>query len=185
MSIAAIAVMGILFLSETAAFASSRIATSIAVDENTSPQIRLNFNITMLDVNCDYVNIDVWDALGTNRQNVTKNVDKWHLDEDGIRRVYGGRNRESRELEHETHEKTLEEMHQEEGVHAIELTSENFDEFMEENPMAFVDMFAPWYVFAADESAQSIRTCLLMSYILQVCLVPALGSDVGEVRTGS
>jgi len=27
----------------------------------------------------------VWDTLGTNRQNVTKNVEKWQLDEGGQR----------------------------------------------------------------------------------------------------
>lgn len=139
-------VMGVLFLSETIAFASTRIATSITIDENTSPQIRLNFNITLLDLHCDYVSVDVWDALGTNRQNVTKNVDKWQLDDQGMRRVFSGRNREMRELTHEEHDKSLEEMHAEEGENAVSLTKENFDDFLKQNEMAFIDMFAPWYV---------------------------------------
>jgi len=137
--------MAVLFFSETAAFASTRIATSIAVDENLQPQIRLNFNITLLDLHCDYVSVDVWDALGTNRQNVTKNVDKWQLDEDGMKRVFSGRNREGRELTYDTHDQTLEEMHAAEGVHAVDLTMDNFQQFLDENEMAFVDMFAPWY----------------------------------------
>jgi len=145
MSICAMVVMGVLFFSETAAFASSRIATSITLDENTQPQIRLNFNITLLDLNCDYVSVDVWDALGTNKQNVTKNVDKWQLDENGVRRIFSGRNREGRELQYQEHDKTLEEMHKE-GVAVVTLTKENFEEFLEDNEMAFVDMYAPWYV---------------------------------------
>mmetsp|Transcript_36329 Transcript_36329/g.75588 ORF Transcript_36329/g.75588 Transcript_36329/m.75588 type:complete len:489 (-) Transcript_36329:140-1606(-) len=147
MSICAMLVMGILFLSETAAFASTKIATSITLDENEEPQIRLNFNITLLDLHCDYVSVDVWDALGTNRQNVTKNVDKWQLDEAGARRIFSGRNREQRELRHEEHDLSLEEMHENEGVHAMELTKENFAGFLEENEMAFIDMFAPWCVW--------------------------------------
>jgi len=146
MSLCAMIVMGVLFLSETLAFASSRIATSITIDENTSPQIRLNFNITLLDLQCDYVSVDVWDALGTNRQNVTKNVDKWQLDETGTRRVFSGRNREARQLAHEEHDQTLEEMQEEEGVHAVDLTRDNFKQFLTDNEMAFIDMFAPWYV---------------------------------------
>lgn len=146
MSLCALFVMGVLFLSETIAFASSRIATSITIDENTSPQIRLNFNITLLDLHCDYVSVDVWDALGTNRQNVTKNVDKWQLDETGARRVFSGRNREMRELVHEEHDKSLDAMHAEEGVNAVDLTKDNFADFLKENEMAFIDMFAPWYV---------------------------------------
>lgn len=147
MSICAMSVMAVLFFSETLAFARTKIVTSISVDENTEPQIRLNFNITMLDLHCDYVSVDVWDALGTNRQNVTKNVDKWQIDSEGQRRIFSGRNREARELVHDEHDKSLEQMHAEDGVHAIELTEGNFDEFMQANDMAFVDMFAPWCVW--------------------------------------
>lgn len=147
MSVCAMSVMAVLFLSETMAFAKSKIATSITVDENREPQIRLNFNITMMDLHCDFVSVDVWDALGTNRQNVTKNVDKWQIDAEGQRRIFGGRNREAREVVHDEHDRTLEEMHAEDGVHAVELTEGNFDEFMQANDMAFVDMFAPWCVW--------------------------------------
>jgi len=147
MSLCAMSVMAVLFLSETMAFAKTKIATSITVDENREPQIRLNFNITMLDLHCDYVSVDVWDALGTNRQNVTKNVDKWQIDSEGQRRIFSGRNREAREVVHDEHDRTLEEMHAEDGVHAVELTEGNFDEFMQANDMAFVDMFAPWCVW--------------------------------------
>ena len=146
MSICALSIMAILFFCETYAFARNSIITSIAVDENADPQIRLNFNITLLDLPCDYASVDVWDALGTNRQNVTRNIDKWQLDEKGVKRVFAGRNRDGRELGWETHDKTLEEMHAEEGVHAIDLTADTFDDFLEENEMAFIDMFAPWYV---------------------------------------
>ena len=145
MSICAIGIMTILFFSETIAFARTRIATSISLDENTAPQIRLNFNITMLDLHCDYVSVDVWDALGTNRQNVTKNVEKWQISDNG-ERMYSGRNREQRQVTHEEHDRTLEEMHEEDGVHAIDLTEDTFEEFLEDNDMAFVDLYAPWCV---------------------------------------
>ena len=144
MSVAAMLVMAVLFLSETMAFARTSIETSITIDENTQPQIRINFNITLLDLNCDYVSLDVWDALGTNRQNVTKNVDKWQLDEAGVRRVFSGRNRDARELAHETHDKSLEEMHAEDGVAVVDLTTENWHDFLVDHDMVFVDMYAPW-----------------------------------------
>jgi len=147
MSVVALSIMGILFFSETAAFARTKIATSITLDENTQPQLRLNFNITMLDVHCDYVSVDVWDALGTNRQNVTKNVEKWQLSEDGSTRLFSGRNREQREVRHEEHDRTLEEMHEEDGVHAFDLNKDNFDDWVKENELAFIDFFAPWCVW--------------------------------------
>ena len=142
MSLCAIGVMGILFLSETLAFARTIMGTSIALDENDQPQIRLNFNITLMDLHCDFVSVDVWDTLGTNRQNVTKNLEKWQLDESGQRRIFSGRNREQREVQHEEHEETLEELH-EDGEQAIELTPETFAGFLEQHEMAFIDMYAP------------------------------------------
>ncbi|KAL7569546.1 hypothetical protein ACA910_013916 [Epithemia clementina (nom. ined.)] len=146
MSLCAMAVMAILFLSETAAFVSTRITTSIALDESQEAQIRLNFNITLLDLHCDYVSVDVWDALGTNRQNVTKNVDKWQLDDSGTRRVFAGRNRETREVRHEEHDSHEVALLTEAG-HALELTKDNFAQFLQDHEMAFVDMFAPWCVW--------------------------------------
>jgi thiol-disulfide isomerase/thioredoxin len=101
----------------------------------------------MLDIHCDYVSVDVWDALGTNRQNVTKNVEKWQLSEDGGTRLFSGRNREQREVRHEEHDRTLEEMHDEDGVHAQDLKKDNFKPWLEQNEMAFIDMHAPWCVW--------------------------------------
>eukprot|EP00521_Asterionellopsis_glacialis_P007318 CAMPEP_0195282160 /NCGR_PEP_ID=MMETSP0707-20130614/1159_1 /TAXON_ID=33640 /ORGANISM="Asterionellopsis glacialis, Strain CCMP134" /LENGTH=481 /DNA_ID=CAMNT_0040341113 /DNA_START=58 /DNA_END=1503 /DNA_ORIENTATION=- len=148
MSLCAMAVMGILFFSETLAFARTSVATSITLDENTQPQIRLNFNITVLDLHCDYLSVDVWDALGTNRQNVTKNVEKWQLDDSGKRRIFSGRNRDIREVRNEEHDQTLDEMHEEnEGPAATELKKDNFHEFVKAHDMAFVDFYAPWCVW--------------------------------------
>jgi len=146
MSILAISTMAILFFAETFAFLSTKTTTSIAIDENTQPQIRLNFNITMHDIHCDYVSVDVWDALGTNRQNVTKNVDKWQLDEGGQKRLFSGRNRDPRELRHDNHDESMAEL-QVDGNMAVDLTESNFNEFLEKHPMAFVDFFAPWCIW--------------------------------------
>ena len=146
MSICAMAVMTLLFFAETIAFARTNIATEIALDDNTAPQIQLNFNVTLLDLHCDYVSVDVWDVLGTNRQNVTKNIEKWQLDEEGKRRTFSGRNRETREVVHEEHEETLEELH-EDGVHAFPLDPDIFQSFLDSHEMAFVDFFAPWCIW--------------------------------------
>jgi thiol-disulfide isomerase/thioredoxin len=39
-------------------------------------------------------------------------------------------------------------MHSENGVNAVDLTPYNWDKFLEENPHAFVDMYAPWCVWS-------------------------------------
>jgi hypothetical protein len=143
MSVLAMSMMAILFFSETSAFIRTRIVTNIEVDDNTEAQIRLNFNITMLDLHCDFVSVDVWDALGTNKQNITRNVDKWQLDENGMKRVFAGRNREARILEHETDIEVypIKDM----GEAVVTLTKDNFVDFLKEHEMAFIDLYAPWY----------------------------------------
>ena len=33
-------------------------------------QLRINFNVTMLDMSCDYATVDLYDVVGTNSMNV-------------------------------------------------------------------------------------------------------------------
>jgi Endoplasmic Reticulum-Golgi Intermediate Compartment (ERGIC) len=56
-------------------------------------QLRIQFNVTMLDLPCEYAAVDVLDVLGTNRVNVTKAIDKWSLSADGLAGAYQGRNK--------------------------------------------------------------------------------------------
>mmetsp|Transcript_19066 Transcript_19066/g.27097 ORF Transcript_19066/g.27097 Transcript_19066/m.27097 type:complete len:486 (+) Transcript_19066:57-1514(+) len=152
MSVIAMALMGLLFVSESLAFARTEMATSIELDINDNKHIRINFNVSMLDVHCDYVVVDVLDALGTNKQNITKNVEKWQLDADGVRRAFSGRNREMRDLVHEQHspEKLaeLQQLVQDEENHAIELTDEaSYDEYLKTHEVAFIDFYAPWCIW--------------------------------------
>merc|ERR1719232_255942 len=104
--------MSVLFFSETWAFAFSNVASTVAVDESIQRKIKQNFNITMLDLQCEYVSVDVLDSLGSNRQNISKNIQKWQIDEEGIKRNFAGINREQREVQHDEHHQTLEQMHE-------------------------------------------------------------------------
>lgn len=146
MSILAMSIMVLLFIAETIAFSRTSIMTEIALDDNKDPQLQLNFNITIFDLHCDYVSVDVWDVLGTNRQNVTKNIEKWQLDHEGNRRTFFGRNRDTPEVLHEEHDETLDELHAD-GVHAVDLDPSNFEDFIKTNEMAFIDFYAPWCIW--------------------------------------
>lgn len=146
MSVIALVLISVLFLSESLAFARSDIVTSISVDDNVEPQIRLNFNITFMDLHCDYVAVDVWDSIGTNRQNVTKNVEKWQLDSDGKRRIFSGRNRETREVKHQEHSLSLSDMHIN-GEHVTQLDRGTYDEFLKQNDLVFINFHVPWCIW--------------------------------------
>jgi len=146
MSLCAVLLMALLFCSELLAFLSTDLTTDVSLDVNSANTVRINFNVTFLDLHCDYVSVDVLDSLGTNRQNITKNVEKWQIDEDGIKRQFSGRNRVTREVRHEEHDQTLEEMH-EDGVHVKQLTKADFDEHVSSNDMVFANFFAPWCIW--------------------------------------
>lgn len=45
---------------------------------NPALQLRINFNITMLALPCEYASVDVLDLLGTNKVNMTANIVKVH-----------------------------------------------------------------------------------------------------------
>lgn len=145
-SIVAGVFMAILCVVEIISFMSHTTETMVVLDQSHDQMIRINFNITMLDLPCRFAVVDVLDVLGTNRMNITKNIEKWNLDEEGRRRFFQGRNREEREILHDDHHAELEVLLQN-GEHAIPLTADSFDEYMQANEFTFVSFYAPWCVW--------------------------------------
>jgi len=144
LSTIAVATMTILFILETKAFFSSQLKTNLALDSNEDSQIRVNFNITMMDLKCDYATIDVVSVLGT-QQNVTQHVQKYPIDQTGVRRSYQSRNLKQHDVQlfDATVEETIEELHAD-GEDAVSLDEHTFNIALEENEYVFVDFFANW-----------------------------------------
>jgi len=146
LSVAAGAFMVVLFVVELWAFLTTTIETGVMLDTNAETLLRINFNVTLMALQCDYVAVDVVDVLGTNSMNVTKNVEKWQLDESGKRMIFQGRNREQKEIRHDEHHPEIEEMHKN-GVHAVSINEADFDKYLSENPYVFVNFYAPWCIW--------------------------------------
>jgi len=142
LSICAGLFMAVLFVTELSAFLATSTETQIIVDQDVEPQLRINFNITLLDLSCEFATIDMVDVLGTNYANVTRNVEKWHLDESGVKRMFAGRNREQRDLKHGDHG-TIQELHSN-GVHAYPLDESNYESWVQGYKYSFVNFYAPW-----------------------------------------
>jgi thiol-disulfide isomerase/thioredoxin len=138
--------MTLLFLFELSAYLSVTTMTEVALDVTDDSTLRINFNVTMMDLPCDYAVVDVVDLMGTNRMNITKNIEKWQIDELGVRRVFQGRNKDQKDIAHDDHHGTLEELH-ENGEHAYHITAANYDEFLNENDYSFLNFYAPWCVW--------------------------------------
>lgn len=136
-----------LFLYETTEFWTTKLVKDLRLDgkdHTGDSKIRLNFNITMLDLRCDWAVIDVVSALGTD-QNVTAHVTKWDLDANGVRKSYKGRNRNQKDIDlfDETVSESLDELHAD-GEHALELDKESLKWAKDNYEFLFVDFFASW-----------------------------------------
>jgi Endoplasmic Reticulum-Golgi Intermediate Compartment (ERGIC) len=131
-----------------------RLVTNLRLDSNDDVRVRLNFNITMMDLKCDYAVVDVVSVLGT-EQNVSHHITKWHVDAEGVRQRYQGRNKQQKDLDlfDRTVTRTLEQLY-ENGEDAISLSEETFGYAVQTQEYVFVDFYASWYVvrrFELDE----------------------------------
>jgi thiol-disulfide isomerase/thioredoxin len=144
LSYVAMFVLLFLFLFETGAYFQQKPVTDLALDSNKEKTVRVNFNITMLDLKCEYVVIDLVSVLGTT-QNVSSYVSKWHVDADGIRQRYQGRNREQKDIalfDPNVHN-TLQELYVN-GEQAVSLDDTTFEFAKNEQEYLFVDFYAGW-----------------------------------------
>ena len=131
--------IGLLFYLETRSFFSSSIATNIALDSNREERFRVNFNVTMMDLRCDYATIDVVSVLGTD-QNVTQHVTKFGVDAEGVKQRYAGRNKNQHDIvmSDELVTESIEELH-ENGEDAISLDSQTLQFAKANNEFLFVE----------------------------------------------
>jgi len=144
LSTIAVFTMSLLFFLETKAFFSSTLKTNLQLDSNDENQIRVNFNITMMDLKCEYATIDVVSVLGT-QQNVTQHVQKYPMDQWGVRQRYQQRNLKQHDVQlfDASITDTIEDLHAD-GEDAVSLDQTTLDVALEENTYVFVDFFASW-----------------------------------------
>lgn len=146
LSLVAAGTMILLFLLETHKFFSKGLQTDLALDTSDESRVRLNFNITMMDLSCEFAVVDVVSVLGT-EQNVSQHVTKWHVDAAGVRQRYQGRNKQQKDIDlfDSSVTRTLEELH-ENGEDAISLDEETLQYARNTQEYLFVDFYASWYV---------------------------------------
>ncbi len=143
----------LLFYKETRDYFTTRIASDLLLDRyprhakvDHEELIRATFNITMMDLRCDYVEVDVVSVLGTN-QNVTKFIKKYPIDANGVLNFFAARNVRQDDVEVALHDElvvqTLEQLH-ESGEEAVSLDETTLEYALRENTLLFVDFFASW-----------------------------------------
>ncbi|BDA51659.1 probable endoplasmic reticulum-Golgi intermediate compartment protein [Coccomyxa sp. Obi] len=86
--IAAVTIM-VLLTAELSSFLAIETKEELVVDRSAHGDLlRINFNITFPSLSCEFATLDVSDALGTKRMNLTKTIRKLPINEDGQRAGY-------------------------------------------------------------------------------------------------
>mmetsp|Transcript_15615 Transcript_15615/g.33927 ORF Transcript_15615/g.33927 Transcript_15615/m.33927 type:complete len:468 (-) Transcript_15615:287-1690(-) len=147
MTLVAIAVCVVLFVCETVAFLTSKPSTQVVIDSNTDSLLRINFDVEMIDINCDHVTVGVWDAFGTEKMNVSANVQKQRIDHKGSRKGTPYSMDEIAELEftnvkHSKEEE--EELDSDWGSSSDHFKHDDFQGVIDLKQFTFINFYADW-----------------------------------------
>ena len=146
MSMVAAVSISTLFLLETKAYFSTTLEIDLLLHNPTNdidePQVQLNFDITMMDMPCEQATVDVFSTVGYEK-NVTKNIRKYPIDEDGVRQQYEARNwhQDDVELWDPAVPERIEDLHKD-GEDAISLDVESFPYALKQFPYLFVKFYS-------------------------------------------
>jgi len=147
MTFVAVVVCAVLFMCEVTAFMTSKMRTDIVIDSNQDAQLRINFDVHMLDLSCDYVTVGVWDAFGTDKMNITKNVQKQRIDHTGRDRGRPYTEDELVELEFASQEFTkdeLAEVNADWSSSSDQFKHEDFQQVIDAHDFTFINFYADW-----------------------------------------
>eukprot|EP01063_Lacrimia_lanifica_P022762 TRINITY_DN30294_c0_g1_i1.p1 TRINITY_DN30294_c0_g1~~TRINITY_DN30294_c0_g1_i1.p1 ORF type:complete len:505 (+),score=234.88 TRINITY_DN30294_c0_g1_i1:94-1515(+) len=146
LTLAAACLCTILFGCELNAFLTVVTRTRIVMDSNQDELLKINFDVTLHDLPCSYVSVGVWDSFGSDRLNITKNVQKQKIDHEG---KAGDAYTEDELLEIESQELALTEEEKVEYDADWSSSSDNFkhDSFqsvIEAHDMTMLLFYADW-----------------------------------------
>ncbi|CAN0899934.1 Protein disulfide-isomerase 5-4 [Linum grandiflorum] len=137
-----IAALSMLFLfgMELNNYLTIRPTTSVIVDRSTDGDyLRIDFNISFPALSCEFAAVDLSDALGTNRLNITKTVRKFSIDHN---LNPTGSEFQSGPVMHLI--KHDENVGDNEAEGCVILNAQNFDVFSNQFPILVVNFYAPW-----------------------------------------
>jgi len=147
MTVGAVGLCVILLFFEVAAFLTDTVHTKIVIDTNQDSMLQINFDVSMLDIACDYVTVGAWDAFGTERMNLTRNVQKQRIDHKGTRKGQPYTEDELLELEFADLSYTKEELQaldSDWSSSSDQFRHDSFQAVVDAHDFTFVNFYAEW-----------------------------------------
>eukprot|EP01062_Namystynia_karyoxenos_P014085 TRINITY_DN15069_c0_g1_i1.p1 TRINITY_DN15069_c0_g1~~TRINITY_DN15069_c0_g1_i1.p1 ORF type:complete len:486 (+),score=172.22 TRINITY_DN15069_c0_g1_i1:84-1460(+) len=142
LSVGCVLTMLVLFTMELWDYMSPTITADLLIDTNTEPMVRINFNITALDMPCQWISVDVKDRLGANRVDVEQNIRKYTLTANERKdHVEAPQAAPARQVTD-----TMESAMAQEGE-SPHLDAEGLKKIFAEKKFVFVDFYAPWCIW--------------------------------------
>eukprot|EP00747_Dinoflagellata_sp_TGD_P188616 gnl/TRDRNA2_/TRDRNA2_47889_c0_seq1.p1 gnl/TRDRNA2_/TRDRNA2_47889_c0~~gnl/TRDRNA2_/TRDRNA2_47889_c0_seq1.p1 ORF type:complete len:469 (-),score=95.99 gnl/TRDRNA2_/TRDRNA2_47889_c0_seq1:151-1557(-) len=143
----AVVLCTVLFMCEVSAFLGSKPQSNIVIDSNQDSMLRINFDVTMLDMACEHVTVGVWDAFGTERMNITKNVNKQRIDHKGQDKGHAYTEDELVELEFSDKsfsKEELAELDSDWSSTSDQFKHDDFQSVVDAHDFTFVNFYADW-----------------------------------------
>eukprot|EP00913_Durusdinium_trenchii_P019569 g18396.t1 len=147
MTLLATVTCAVLFLCETQAFLRSERRSDVALDSNQDSMLTITFDVTMLDMSCDHVTVGVWDAFGTERMNITKNIQKQRIDHKGADKGHPYSEDELTDLEFSDRSLTAEdlaELDSDWSSSSDQFKHDSFESVVDAHDYTFVNFYADW-----------------------------------------
>lgn len=142
-SLVAAGVIVLLIILEFSAFVKVETKSELVVDRSRHGELlRINFNISFPALSCEFATLDVSDALGTKRLNLTKTVRKLPITADLERKGYYMHDDKHPEIKYDS-EEAQQEMVPEENW-STPMTAAEFKTATERHPIVVANFYAPW-----------------------------------------
>ena len=132
-------VMAYLFFTNFSAYLTVTQTTSIVLDSSDEKKLQLNFNVTLNNLPCRFVSLDIVDVMGTHLQNVSANILKTRVSAGG--EIIGNAPSVAREL---VHANALTAPGHDAPKFAPELDMRTFLEQIKTHKLVMVNFYAPW-----------------------------------------
>lgn len=143
LSLLAIVLIAVVFLLELSSYLAGEVETAVILDTNRQDTLQINFRITVMQLPCEYASVDVWDYLGNNRLDLSRDIHKTMVTGQFGEKILGAFSDGS---EHSSGYNAVEAKAEIGRDESELLTRANFDEETGKNAWSFIDFYAPWCI---------------------------------------